>query len=320
MNNIFEMLFVKRPLVVNPQLAAMIGLNEAIILQQIKYWIDRTEFQFEGRKWFFKTADDWEVEFPFWSKPTIRRILKSLEKSDMISSRKLHGFFFKDQSNQTLWYTLSLHLRAADQGENIEVIKPQFRSDHFDDMETQHNKMHVIKMSNSNLTKSIPSYNQLDQLLTDDQADQLSTETTSKITTKNTVLLPKHTSTKLTSLIAVQSSEGKKWGTKEDVRVVKWMYQKILMVNPSARDPNIVDWANDIRLMRHALNVGHDDICQMFEFSNRHHFWSTNIQSPRTLRKQWDKLVAQRHSKISPSSDAPDFSDTTWADKIDWRW
>jgi len=47
------MLFDKYPLVINPRLAALIGLNEAIILQQVHYWIklneeDKKNFE-EGR-------------------------------------------------------------------------------------------------------------------------------------------------------------------------------------------------------------------------------------------------------------------------------
>ncbi|HHB1580007.1 TPA: hypothetical protein ACN983_005155, partial [Vibrio parahaemolyticus] len=135
MSNVFKMLFVERPLVVNPKLAADIGLNEAIVLQQIKYWTDRSEFKKDGHYWVFKTTEDWEREFPFWSKPTIRRVLKSLEKSELILSQKLHGHFFKEQSNQTLWYALNLDATPCDQIEHIEMTNSEIACDQNEQIE-----------------------------------------------------------------------------------------------------------------------------------------------------------------------------------------
>lgn len=119
---------------------------------------------------------------------------------------------------------------------------------------------------------------------------------------------------------AIQTPEGKKWGTCDDVKAVNWMYQKVISVNATARKPKLVDWANDIRLMRKALKVSHREICEMFQFANEHHFWAENIQCPRTLRKQWDKLLAQKNSFTPrPAANEPDFNDTSWADNINWE-
>ncbi|MBW9630680.1 hypothetical protein FG978_15245 [Escherichia coli] len=37
-----SLLFAERPLVINTQLAMKIGLNEAIVLQQLHYWLRDT--------------------------------------------------------------------------------------------------------------------------------------------------------------------------------------------------------------------------------------------------------------------------------------
>ena len=58
-NRMSNLLFDKHPLVVNPSLAALIGLNEAIVLQQVHYWLKHNEeadknFE-EGRYWTYNT-------------------------------------------------------------------------------------------------------------------------------------------------------------------------------------------------------------------------------------------------------------------------
>ncbi len=179
MSNVLDMLFVKRPLVVNPQLAAEIGLNEAIVLQQVKYWTDRSEFKKDGLVWVYKTAEDWEVEFPFWSKPTIRRTLKSIEKMKLIKAAKLHGFFFKDTSNQTLWYAINTVKTPCDQVDNMEV----------NECENGNNQVEQIEVANLNKSKLSDRSHGSDQngeFLSSDQPDQLSTETTTEITPETT--------------------------------------------------------------------------------------------------------------------------------------
>ncbi|MHA2782568.1 conserved phage C-terminal domain-containing protein [Vibrio harveyi] len=179
MSNVLDMLFVKRPLVVNPQLAAEIGLNEAIILQQVKYWADRSEFSKDGLVWIYKTAEDWEVEFPFWSKPTIRRTLKSIEKMELIKSAKLHGFFFKDTGNQTLWYAINTAKKPCDQIDNMEVNDCENGT-------TQHDQIEVTNLNKSKLSKRSNGSDQIEQFSSSDQHDQFSTETTTETTPKTT--------------------------------------------------------------------------------------------------------------------------------------
>ena len=86
-----SLLFNFRPLVINPQLAERIGLNEAIVLQQLKYWLNETEsgVDYEGRRWVYNTIDQWQKQFPFWSPETVKRALTSLQKQGLVSAEKL---------------------------------------------------------------------------------------------------------------------------------------------------------------------------------------------------------------------------------------
>lgn len=86
-----NLLLDEYPLVVLPQLAAKIGLNEAIVLQQIHYWLQRSPTEGLGFQWVGKTVDQWREQFPFFSERTIRRSLDSLREQGLIVSIKLNA-------------------------------------------------------------------------------------------------------------------------------------------------------------------------------------------------------------------------------------
>lgn len=91
----------------------------------------------------------------------------------------------------------------------------------------------------------------------------------------------------------VYSATGSKWGTEEDDRASRWIYEKICVVDASAKEPNWADWANVVRLMRQQDNRTHKEICELFFWANRDSFWCSNILSPAALRKKWGTLSAQ---------------------------
>lgn len=91
----------------------------------------------------------------------------------------------------------------------------------------------------------------------------------------------------------VYSATGSKWGTQEDDRASRWIYEKVCVVDASAKEPNWADWANVVRLMRQQDNRTHKEICELFLWANRDSFWCSNILSPAALRKKWGTLSAQ---------------------------
>lgn len=85
-----KLLVSESPLVVLPTLAKTIGLNEAIVLQQIQYWLSNPAVGFwkDGRKWVHNTYEEWHKNFPFWSIDTVKRAIKSLEDSGLVLSEQ----------------------------------------------------------------------------------------------------------------------------------------------------------------------------------------------------------------------------------------
>lgn len=100
-----NLLTIERPLVINPRLAARLGINEAIILQQLSYWIgnDHSGVYEDGRKWIYNTYADWQKQIMFLSERTIQRVVLSLEEKGII----LSAMFREKKGDRTKYYTIN---------------------------------------------------------------------------------------------------------------------------------------------------------------------------------------------------------------------
>ncbi|QWL64866.1 hypothetical protein [Aeromonas jandaei] len=93
---------------------------------------------------------------------------------------------------------------------------------------------------------------------------------------------------------AIQTPNGKAWGTAEDLKTAQWMFARVQRINPTALEPNWPQWANVIRLMRELDQRSHSDICELYDWVSRDPFWCANVLSPQKLRQKWDQLTAKR--------------------------
>lgn len=101
-------LFDEYPIIANKTLARELGLNEALILQQIHYWIEinkKTGKNFyEGRYWTYNSIRSWrENDFDYMSFETVKRTFAKLEKQGYLITAN----FNKDPRDKTKWYTLN---------------------------------------------------------------------------------------------------------------------------------------------------------------------------------------------------------------------
>lgn len=107
MPNDNRLLLDDRPLIVIPELAFAIGLNNAIVLQQIHYWVkinERANKNFrEGYYWTYNSYDAWRRQFPFWSVSTIKRIFMELEADACIAT----GNYNRLAIDRTKWYRVN---------------------------------------------------------------------------------------------------------------------------------------------------------------------------------------------------------------------
>jgi hypothetical protein len=103
-----KLLLDESPVLVLPSLAKAVGLNEAIVLQQVHYWLviaekskDARKF-IEGRWWTFGTYAEWQENFPWWSVNTVGRIFRALEVEGLLLTLRRTA----SEWDQTKWYTI----------------------------------------------------------------------------------------------------------------------------------------------------------------------------------------------------------------------
>lgn len=126
------------PVLVLPSLAKIIGLNEAIFLQQLHYWVISSSHVFDGRRWVYNTIAGWNAQFPFWSVKTIRRTIGNLKERGIIDTSSRHN---KKAYDKTLWFSInyqaitSLEIQFDEKvcGQNDHsVLKASGQNDHID--------------------------------------------------------------------------------------------------------------------------------------------------------------------------------------------
>ncbi len=101
-------LFDEQSIIANKTLAREIGLNEALILQQINYWIEINKKSgnnyYDGRYWTYNSIRAWqENDFDYMSVDTVKRAFAKLEKAGFL----LVGNYNKDPRDKTKWYTIN---------------------------------------------------------------------------------------------------------------------------------------------------------------------------------------------------------------------
>lgn len=104
-----RLLINENPLQVLPTLACAIGLNEAVILQQVHYWMNSSRHTYDGRRWVYNSVPNWQKQFPFWSESTVKRALLSLEKQGMVISANYN----RDPRDQSKWYSINYDALSA---------------------------------------------------------------------------------------------------------------------------------------------------------------------------------------------------------------
>ena len=104
-----KLLIEDHPLIVLPQLAVALGINHAIVLQQIHYLIkaghdSRNEYVHkDGKWWVYNTYANWKAcYFPWLSESTIKNVMLDLETWGILETRQS----VKHPSDRTKWYTI----------------------------------------------------------------------------------------------------------------------------------------------------------------------------------------------------------------------
>ena len=150
-----KLLINESPLVVSPSLAVALGnINEAIILQQLQYWLTRSKKTYNNRKWIYNPVRDWQKQFPWLSKTAITNRLNSLEEKGIIITANLN----KRRFDRTKWYSIDYDklnslIESVDEPENeLEIEeKPVDNSNELSQESDKSNDKKVVNGDTSNL-------------------------------------------------------------------------------------------------------------------------------------------------------------------------
>ena len=292
-----SLLMPSRPIVINPDLAYSIGLNEAIALQQLNYWLQETNSGLErdGVRWIYNTTEQWLEQFPFWSESTLKRTFTRLKSLGVLKVEQLN----KSQRDMTNYYTINYESELLDE---VKVTKskkskcavPSGQNDTMEEV--------IVKRSTGSKRTAVIRSNWHDDL----------TENTTEITTENKNTFRPEASqpdpqtaeqdflTRHPDAV-VFSAKKRQWGSQEDLVCAQWIWGRIVSLYEQAasydgeitrpKEPNWTAWANDVRTMRMLDGRTHRQICEMFGRLQRDSFWVKNIMSPAKLREKWDELV-----------------------------
>ncbi|MEM7537436.1 MAG: hypothetical protein AAF639_35025 [Chloroflexota bacterium] len=99
-----QLLISEAPLQFLPSLAAEIGVNQAIFLQQLHFRLINSKNLIGGKKWWYNTIEDWVDEFQYMSNRTIQRVVMDLRDKSLIETTAEYN---KHNTNRTLWYTIN---------------------------------------------------------------------------------------------------------------------------------------------------------------------------------------------------------------------
>jgi len=284
-----KLLINEQPLMVLPKLACAIGLNEAIVLQQVHYWLDRSDKVRDGQTWTYNTLDKWNQQFPFWSLSTLKRTLKSLRDQELLIATDKYNTLKIDK---TLWYTIDydklLSLEKEDEptvnqplGQNelmgknkgSEIVPPLGQNELMGDT---NEKRVSFPWGHFDLTKS--SKWSVERSKVNQALPETSTETTTDSKDKKK-----------------SRQRGKRVFDDSDVemKLVNFFVGLITKNDPKFKKPNIQVWCDHIRLLIEQDKRTPEEIKSVMEWTTNEDFWKSNILSTKKLREKFSQLKIQ---------------------------
>src|SRR5690606_39550810 len=98
-----KLLVNERHLFISPNLAARIGVEEALFLQQLYYRIATRGMKRDGHMWYRQTYQGWAKQCFYWNITKVKRIITKLERYQLIVSSNKFNSFNTDRSK---WYRI----------------------------------------------------------------------------------------------------------------------------------------------------------------------------------------------------------------------
>ena len=137
----------------NVHVAKKVGVNKAILLQYIEFWVDKNKANkvliYEGKPWVYHTASGFEEIFSYMKANTISKYLVELEKEGYLhSSQNIEKG--KNRNNRVKYYTLGDAYFSITEKEAKNQNEPAKNQNVYNDISLENNNI-----SKSEVTKEL---------------------------------------------------------------------------------------------------------------------------------------------------------------------
>ncbi|WP_044470486.1 hypothetical protein [Mannheimia massilioguelmaensis] len=207
-----KLLINEAPLQVLPSLAVAIGLNEAIFIQQLHYYLDMSRNEAEGKKWIYNTLENWQKIFKFWSPRTVQRTIKNVEEMGLVVSTDK---FNKMKMDKTKWYSIDYE-KLTEIEAQIQVIEV-----------SQNDQMSFSQNDSSSWSNCLTPFSQNDQM-SFSQNDQSNNQRIKRSITKNNTPLPPKGESANADVINTEDFPEDKKNTSQKSKSEKIDYQAVV--------------------------------------------------------------------------------------------
>jgi len=286
--NVSKLLIDDQPLLVLPKLACVLGLNEAIIIQQVHYWLKKSDKTYDGRLWTFNTLEQWNEQFPFWSLSTLKRTISNLRKPELLIATDKYN---QMKIDKTLWYSIDYEKLMTLEKEYLGVTLPSGQNELMGDTNDFENDLP------SGQNELMGDTNEKSMTFPSGQNDPSSGSKWSVESVNMNQALPE-TSTK-TSTDSKDKKKSSKRGKRVfndsdiEMKLVNHFMSLILQDDPKFKKPNIQTWCDYIRLLIEKDERTPEEIKSVMEWANADSFWKSNILSTKKLRDKFSQLKIQ---------------------------
>ena len=137
----------------NVHVAKKVGVNKAILLQYIEFWVDKNKANkvliYDGKPWVYHTASGFEEIFSYMKANTISKYLVELEKEGYLhSSQNIEKG--KNRNNRVKYYTLGDAYFSITEKEAQNQNEPAKNQNVYNDISLENNNI-----SKSEVTKEL---------------------------------------------------------------------------------------------------------------------------------------------------------------------
>lgn len=270
-----NLLYKEPPLVLSPTLARTVGVGEAIILQQIHYWLDKNKTAninfHDGYYWTFNSYEDWqEKSFSFWSIRTIRRYINSLEERKLL----VVGNYNKFKRDRTKWYRIDyVALENLEKASDIALTSDC----ELDTNETLYIKETEVVCSQENICKE--DFKETEVVCSE---ENICKEDLGKVAVTETIVKNENTAKRIFD------------DNSDEMIVVKYLISKIKLVGEDIKVPDtdakLQNWCKVIDYILRIDKRDKRELCEVIKVALEDSFWQKNILSPTSLRDKFDRL------------------------------